>query len=421
VPQSPSRRLATEQYVSDGLAQKVNSSTYTAGLAAKQDAATLGADVVADPTARAAYRLGRDTLNGGGRGIVFLGDSITANGATFTAIPSIQQFPGLEYGWVSWATATAGGRWYPVGIGATGGYTPAQIRDTHLPTVLARKPAYCVTLVGQNSQTDLTAPVDIWQQLVAAGITPILCTLPATGTSVALWKFNQFVVRYAGAHGLPLVDFHAATVDATTGGYKTGYSDDGTHPTEVGAKAMGQALADVLAEIIRTPATAGVLADTNAATDLLVGNPLMLTDDGGGLATNWTGLAAFDGSFSTDPAVAGRLWTVAAPTTADAAVGAQFDVTAGHRYQIAAKLSADVEAVGGGWVLRFLSVVPTVNFYTLAEFTKDAPVGSAYSIEWTCPATITSVRFDVLAKTAAGASMSIGQFTVRDLTALGLA
>lgn len=55
MPQSPSRRLATEQYVTDGLATKVNSSTYTTGLAGKQDAATLGADVAADPTVRAAY------------------------------------------------------------------------------------------------------------------------------------------------------------------------------------------------------------------------------------------------------------------------------------------------------------------------------------------------------------------------------
>jgi hypothetical protein len=64
--QPANRRLATEQYVtdavdvvadelSDGLATKVNSSTYVAGLAGKQDAATLGADVAADATVRAAY------------------------------------------------------------------------------------------------------------------------------------------------------------------------------------------------------------------------------------------------------------------------------------------------------------------------------------------------------------------------------
>jgi lysophospholipase L1-like esterase len=383
----------------------------------KQDTATLGADVAADATVRAAFELRTGTPT-----LMALGDSITANGGGAIDPVTLQVEPTYNpTSYTFWAHLLSGGRFLHAGDAATGGYTSAQIRDTHLPTVLARKPAYCVTLIGQNSQTDLDAPVDIWEALVAAGITPILCTLPATGTAAALWKFNQFVAQYAREHGLPLVDFHAATVDTTTGGYKAGYSGDGTHPTEAGAKAMGQALADVLARVIPNPAVAGVLADNNAATDLEVGNPLFLTDDGSGLATNWTGLAAFDGSFDTDPAVAGRVWTVAAPTTADSAVGASFDVTPGNRYQIAAKLSADVEAVGGVWVLRFLSVAPTVNFYTLAEFTKDVPIGSAYAIEWVCPATITTVRFDILAKTAAGASMSIGQFTVRDLTALGLA
>jgi hypothetical protein len=41
--------------LSTGLATKVNTSTYTAGLAAKQDAATLGAAVAADATVRAAF------------------------------------------------------------------------------------------------------------------------------------------------------------------------------------------------------------------------------------------------------------------------------------------------------------------------------------------------------------------------------
>lgn len=57
--QPTSRRLATEAHVAselaDGLATKVNSSTYTAGLAAKQDVAGLGATVVGDPTVKAAF------------------------------------------------------------------------------------------------------------------------------------------------------------------------------------------------------------------------------------------------------------------------------------------------------------------------------------------------------------------------------
>lgn len=353
--------------------------------------------------------------------LMALGDSLTANGGGAIDPVTLEVAPSYNpVSYTFWAHLLSSGRFLLAGSAATGGYTSAQIRDTHLPTVLARKPAYCVVLVGQNSQTDLVAPVQIWESLVTAGITPILCTLPATGTTAALWKFNQFVVRYAMQHGLPLVDFHAVTVDPTTGLYKAGYSGDGTHQTEVGGKAMGQALADVLAKIIPNSAVAGVLADNNVASDLLVGNPLMLADNGAGLATNWAGLASFNGSFSTNPAVAGRIFTVTAPTTADAAVGTTIAVTPGNRYQIACKLSANVESLSGVWVLRFLSTAPTVNFYTLAEFSKDVPVGSVYAIEWVCPPTITTVRFDILAKTAAGASMSIGQFTARDLTALGL-
>lgn len=53
--QPSNRRLATEQFVTDAGASKVNSSTYTAGLAGKQDVATLGATVAADATVRATF------------------------------------------------------------------------------------------------------------------------------------------------------------------------------------------------------------------------------------------------------------------------------------------------------------------------------------------------------------------------------
>jgi hypothetical protein len=79
--------------LSTGLATKVNTSTYTAGLAGKQDTATLGATVAADATVRAAfvpkwkpntaYASGEPVLNPSGQTVT--ANSAFTSGATYSA------------------------------------------------------------------------------------------------------------------------------------------------------------------------------------------------------------------------------------------------------------------------------------------------------------------------------------------------
>lgn len=69
----------------------------------------------------------------------------------------------------------------------------------------------------------------------------------ANGTGIALnatanlkiATINAWIREYGRANGIPVVDQYPILVEPTTGTYKTGYTQDGTHPTTARQKRMG--------------------------------------------------------------------------------------------------------------------------------------------------------------------------------------
>jgi hypothetical protein len=157
----------------------------------------------------------------------------------------------------------------------------------------------------------------IYNDLLAASILPICCTIPPhTGASAnenkARAQLNTWICGYASRKRLPFVDFYSVLADpATAGNYLATYSGDGTHPTAAAAKVMGQTLATNLAAILPNQSNP-LLTMNNGDTGFAYTNSLFLTDtNADGIPDNWTlsGTGA-TGALASDATIKGNYWTV---------------------------------------------------------------------------------------------------------------
>jgi len=124
--------------------------------------------------------------------------------------------------------------------------------------------------------------------VVAAGhITPSNdYTATQRGVQVAV---NNWISNYAqAASRMVLIPWAAPITDATTGGYSTGMSYDGVHPTSTGAAFMGRVLADALRPYVGAEAalTTSNADPTNALTNG------MMAGDSAGFATGYSNVSA---------------------------------------------------------------------------------------------------------------------------------
>lgn len=192
----------------------------------------------------------------GANDIFYIGDSTTQfNEASSLGNTNINrnEAPAVcAQSFAMWAQMFSGGRLKYVGTAATGGYTTAQIRERHLPTAIARKPAYCFVLSGGNdvvqsipNSTTIPLLIDIYTRLRQAGIIPILATTNANSNDTAAKNviregINSFIRQYAYKHRLPLVDLHEATVNPINGKLAGSNTIDGAHVNYRGAKMMAR-------------------------------------------------------------------------------------------------------------------------------------------------------------------------------------
>ncbi len=117
-----------------------------------------------------------------------------------------------------------------------------------IPTVLRYRPRAVVIVTGTNDVFEGLPLGDVADaiermadELAAAGVAPILATLPPFDAApAALIDFNAAVV----AIGLPVIDFYAALV--VDGRYAPGLDRDGLHPSIEGARVMARAAEPVV-------------------------------------------------------------------------------------------------------------------------------------------------------------------------------
>lgn len=362
-----------------------------------------------DIAARGAAQIRPPTLMG-------MGDSLTANGGN-DYVPATGG-GGMFYApqsWHLWGHLISGARFLHMGNAATPGYTIQQAKTTHLPTVLAAKPTYCTVLAGQNnisalSAQDYTDLFSIYTQLVGAGITPILCTIPPTSTNANLHALNRWIARISRDNGWPLLDLFGALVVPSTGLYLAADTADGVHPTETGAKKMGQALSTLMQQLLPVPSVR--FASSNVG-QTIPSNPLFLNapgSDGWFPATTTTAGSSATGATS---GVVGNAWTITRPADADNFWGQNsvFPTVAGSRLIVAVKVSSSVRSVGGSAAILLNDAVG--NSRVTVQLNEDIPAGSALAFDYHVPSGLPdyALRFQLRASGATGASLTVAQFT----------
>ena len=273
--------------------------------------------------------------------VVGVGDSITVSshntaGAGITTDrqfqPRLLNPSGNTGGFLMWAAllpktgdTTGNGRFQFNGVHGTGGLTAAQIKTTHIdgtdsPLNDSPKPGIVVVLAGTNDlgtvspggvvdngalDTTCDAIESIWDALIAADILPVACLVPPINTvnnQPAVTAINAQITSRAAAKGIVAADLF--TPCATGDNWSANmHSGDGVHPSNLGAKAMGQALRDAIDSALFAGTPNLVTAATDGDADLVFENGAFERDgnaddipNGGGQGaetnTYWTFTAA---------------------------------------------------------------------------------------------------------------------------------
>lgn len=391
-------------------------------------AATTAALAAKTPLAVFESRQGRSVI---GPKMGNWGDSISSGGDT-----------NILHGntWMQYATTLSGGRMQYVYNGGVPGENTAAIL-ARAATVVAQPIDSCFILAGTNdTQGSVNPTVAVYAGMIAqmvaalraAGITPIICTLPPRLVGGA-WvldrtqEFNGFLRRYAAVERLALIDFYSLLVDPVTAGWQAGWNDgDGIHPNVAAHRAMGQFVVDELSDRLY-PFTELLTAANVGARNLLV-NPLFLDDtNGDGIPNSWIGSDGSAGFYthsiqSGDTAIKGN-WAVITNTGAAAYRQLYQNVTTGFaagdrmRLSFRAALTTDTAGIS---VNAACSGGVTTLFRPLSGVVK-AFEGQA-QMSFTVPAGTTNIAvlFQCSAGTGSAKLAQVGLYNEAALAALGL-
>jgi lysophospholipase L1-like esterase len=249
--------------------------------------------------------------------IVYHGDSITANQNGYDQLQSaglqsnLSNYSYSPRGFATWAQAGSGHRLRQIGNTGISGDTTSGILARIITDVLPLKPGWVSLLMGTNNMGISRAMLDqakrdtlaAWDLLDRAGIRVIAGTLPPAGTYSGkqqlrydLENFNDFLrVQAQSRPNLILVDYHAAVVWPSAGTYQVGFNMDATHPNEMGAFAMGTALANVINQIVPPRI---VLSDAEGDSRNLLANGRFTGAGAGAVPTGWSTPNLTAGAFS---------------------------------------------------------------------------------------------------------------------------
>ena len=293
-----------------------------------------------------------------------------------------------------------------------------------------------------------------FSEIVVSELPPRADTITDSALRMKLHTFNNWVGRYARDQGMRCNHFYSYCADrAGSGDWVTGYRRDAAvHPGPLGARAMGQAFADaVSASYVWKPY---LIMDKAYGTTFA--NGLMLTDvsaDGGsaqfagdGIPDGWGKANTFNAN-TTYSLVSGGSdvfgnWAqqVRAAAAGNGPIMRSLKIAAvvGDRIQLACVLKSTIAAKGSGPALSLLQAAATAwtspTIGSLAAPVSQSVAGQQYSIN-----TVVYVEAVVTQATAAGVfvdfqiwpgdavsandtggTFQLGQFTLRNLTQLGI-
>ncbi len=386
-----------------------------------------------------------------GRQNVFhvVGDSLSANGVGAVGRPA---FADARNPW-GWATLASNGKLQLGTIAATGGFTSSQILATHLPTALAAaRPGDRIVVLAGTNDTNITGGINgtlcranllsMYQQIRDAGCFPVGCSIPpvgyafgtgavtgaetaaAAGTRLALSSWIETTMR---RNGWEFLDYYSVVTNplATGSVFEGSLAQDTIHPNEAGGKALGTYIATQLTRQ-DTPVSRLAAHRIASGDGYLFGNATMGDTNADGIPDQFTSTASAGTTtpfaIITDAGCVGKMFQVtrdAAATSNTLAQTASVTVVPGNRYFLGFKVKATVTTPSSTStvVAQLYSGATYLAGITITGFNQSIPLGQ-FSTEFVMPAGITSVNFQMQARTGA-TTIAVGQLTFYDLTALG--
>jgi lysophospholipase L1-like esterase len=187
---------------------------------------------------------------------IALGDSVTQNDS-FEAASGLWTEGNGYFEQVLRAISGGGQNYAFVRNAGIGGNTTPDMLARLDTDVLAYNPDVMFLMAGTNDilpgavDADYAAFFTALEKIIIraqlAGVNVVLSTCPTKDAAPAeVARAIPWYYMLAKHYGIPLIDAHRATADPVTGQYKTGFSDDGTHPNQTGIAAIvTQALASI--------------------------------------------------------------------------------------------------------------------------------------------------------------------------------
>lgn len=322
-----------------------------------------------------------------------LGDSLMAVNTPLTG-----QHRAWRESWLDLGVLFSNSKWNYFGVSAYGGITIEQAAGEYLTSVINANPDYCVVLIGQNSIGDgfTTAEQNalngIYVSLMNNGITPILVTnVPSTNDSVNL-QLNRFIRSKSEQYSLPLFDAWQILVDPVTGTYQDGLSNDGTHPSPAGAKALADGFASFTEQLLGNYSGTEQRLVSSANDDRPGGSNGLLLSNSGGYPAFWAGITAGDAEIED-----GYVGSAFVATKTSSSVRFQVNCNeipvsgSGIRtYRFSSRFSAQVANYEGSWAIEVLDVT---NGYNMLASWENIPFNVSVN-------TVMSTRFRTAANTA---------------------
>lgn len=355
------------------------------------------------------------------------GDSTTAADSA--------RFPSPSWGqrdfW-AWAHVLSGGAFQYVQNGGVAGDDTSEALVRFQSDVAAYSPNIVPIVFGINDAVSamplatFSANIREMVRLVRSiGATPWLATVSGNvntgGVQQRIATYNLWIRQYAAAEGLALLDIASVMTNPADGKIPAAYDLDGTHQNAGGAKAIGQKIATMVADLL--PKWTPPLPVSGSADSLnLVANGLFLS--GAATPTSWANTAGTPSIITGDTAIKGN-WA----RLTDNGVA-----TSNIRFNSAAGIAAGnlMRFVGRFRQVQGTSTTTTALFFTmfgtttpLVRILKDVgqDVDGAFCVDVVAPAAITSWQVQMARTcTVAGNGYSqLAQVGVYNLTALGLA
>lgn len=335
--------------------------------------------------------------------------------------------------WIGWAHLLSGGAFRYVRNAGVGGDDAAEALLRFDTDVAPYTPEVVFIMLGINdavsarSLADYAADMrEIVSRCQKLGARPWLFTvapnLNTGGTQQRIARYNAWLRQYASEQGIVLIDTNALLTDPADGTYLTAYDLDGTHQNEAGAKAMGQLVANAVADNL--PKWSPPLATSNTADEQnLITNGLFLTNSSG-LGTSWSRTGGTVSITAGADPVKGnwqRLTDVAVETANVRQNIVMGTVVAGNVIEFSGRIRTVQGTSTATWSLFWNCVGGTDGVLYVANL-RTLDVDGQFTARITVPAGTTSLQVQLSRTcTVIGTGYSeISQVTAKNLTALGV-